>query len=285
MKLAGRRALVTGASRGIGRAIALGLAREAADVVLVARSEPDLSEAAVAVRDLGRQAWTLPADLADPSAVERLVERVLREVGPVDVLVNNAGVQPPIGPLGDCAPDAWLSTLQVNLGAPMQLMHAFAPRMVEQGWGTVLNLSGGGAVSPRPRFSAYGVSKAGVVRLTETLAEELRGTGVRINALAPGAINTSMLGDVVAAGDRAGETAAEQARAQLASGGGSMDRAVELAIFLASDDSAPLTGKLLSAPHDPWDTWSLEERTRLAETDWFTMRRLDPHTLATLPQL
>jgi len=155
---------------------------------------------------------------------------------------------------------------------------ALLPGMIERRQGKIINLSGGGATNPRPNFSAYAASKAAVVRFTETLAEEVRPFNIQVNAIAPGAINTRMLDELLASGDEAGEVALSQARRQKESGGDSLLKVVDLAVFLASDESGSLTGKLISAQHDPWREWA-GKADELNATPLYTLRRLDPFTL------
>jgi NAD(P)-dependent dehydrogenase (short-subunit alcohol dehydrogenase family) len=150
--------------------------------------------------------------------------------------------------------------------------------MIARRQGKIINFSGGGATGPRPNFSAYSASKAAVVRLTETLAEELRPFNVQVNAVAPGAINTGMLEEVLAAGEAAGvELAAAQSRKT--QGGTPIELAARLVVFLASGASGSLTGKLISAPHDNWQNWGTEDLARLDGSPWYTLRRMDEPTL------
>jgi 3-oxoacyl-[acyl-carrier protein] reductase len=144
--------------------------------------------------------------------------------------------------------------------------------------GKIINLSGGGATAPRPNFSAYGAAKAGVVRLTETLADELMSFNIQVNAIAPGAVNTQMLDEVLAAGVEAGAelSAAERRKHE---GGTPPSLAAELAVFLASTYSDSLTGKLISAVHDDWRAWNEQTMAALSSSAWLTLRRIDPHTL------
>ncbi len=279
--LVGQVALVTGAGRGIGRAIALALARAGADLVLVSRTATELDEAAAQVRGLGRRVLAVPADVSHRQDVQQAVGRGLDRFGQIDVLVNNAGVQPPIGPLASNNPDEWAHTIAVNLVGAFHCMQAVLPGMIAHRRGKIVNLAGGGAAGPRPNFSAYAVSKTALVRLTETLAEEVRVYNVQVNAIAPGAVNTRMLDELLAAGDAAGDEYAA-ARHRRAQGGTPVELAAELVVFLASEQSDGLTGKLISAPHDDWQHWDAARIAELASASWLTLRRMDAHTLRPL---
>jgi NAD(P)-dependent dehydrogenase (short-subunit alcohol dehydrogenase family) len=278
MKLRNRVALITGAGRGIGRAIAEGFAREGADLALAARRKIELEKTAENIQAIGRKTLIIPADVSNSASVENLVRMVLSEFGQIDVLVDNAGRQPPIGSLLECDPEDWVQTINVNLIGTMLCCKAVLPGMIERRQGKIINLSGGGATAPRPNFSAYAASKAAVVRFTETLAEELKPFNIQVNAIAPGAINTRMLDEVLTAGEAAGEAAMAQAKRQKETGGDSLEAAVALAVFLASDESGTLTGKLISAQHDPWREWA-GRGDELNATPMYTIRRLDPFTI------
>jgi len=185
-------AIVTGAGRGIGRATALALAAAGWKVALVARSAGDLEQVAAQVRDAGGVASPFPADVADWEAVRDLVARVSRELGPPSGLVNNAAVVGPVGPAVSVDPQAWKETVDVNLTGVFHLVRAAVAAMREQGRGTVLNLVSGMGLRVFPRFSAYSVSKAGLIHLTRILAEELKPCGITVNALDPGLVDTRM---------------------------------------------------------------------------------------------
>jgi 3-oxoacyl-[acyl-carrier protein] reductase len=279
--LEGQIALVTGAGRGIGRAIALALAGAGADLILLARTTGELDETAAQVRCLGMEALPVVADVSRRHEVQRAVAQGLETFGRVDVLVNNAGIQPPIGPLVGNDPDEWTHTVAVNLFGPFYCIQAVLPGMIARRHGKIINLSGGGATGPRPNFSAYAASKAAIVRLTETLAEEVKPYNIQVNAIAPGAVNTRMLDEVLAAGEAAvGEwMAAQQRKVQ---GGTPVEWAAELVVFLASEASNGLTGKLISAVHDDWRVWDAARVAELVDSPWYTLRRVDPHTLRPL---
>lgn len=282
MKLEGKVAVVTGGGRGIGWTIALAFAEEGADVVVVSRTPAEIEATAVKIRARQRRALAIPVDVSNPQDVTTMVQRTVQEFGTVHILVNNAGVQGPIGPLANNDVGQWMETIRINLIGAFLCCKAVLPVMIEQRCGKIINLSGGGATSPRPYFTAYAASKAAVVRLTETLAEEVKEYNIQVNAIAPGAANTRMLDQVLAAGEAAGEKALAEARRQLESGGTSPEKAAALAVYLASDESDGLTGKLIAAPHDGWQSWSADRIADVMSAPWFTLRRMDPYTLRPL---
>lgn len=279
-ELADKTILLTGASRGIGRALAGALARAGAWVGLVARNEPALLQVAREINTQGGRALPLVADVSLPPVIDQAVSRALATMGRIDVLINAAGLQAPIGRFKDNDPEEWEQTVKVNLFGPARLIHAVLPGMLAQGQGKIINFSGGGATAPRPHFSAYATSKAALVRFTETLAEELKLYNIQVNAVAPGAINTKMLDEIVAAGEQAGPEY-HQALERAQTGGTPVEMVCELVKFLASPASGSLTGKLISAPHDPWRDWA-GKGEEINATPLYTIRRLDPYTLKPL---
>ena len=166
MLLKGRVAVVTGAGRGIGKAIALGLAREGADIVAVSRTPSDIEQTAEQILELGRRAVPFSADVSNPEDVTKLVRHVLRGFHTIDVLVNNAAILGPIGPMHCNDTEHWIRTIGVNLTGVFLCSREVLPVMIQNRRGKIINLSGGGAVYARPRFTAYSASKAAVVRLT-----------------------------------------------------------------------------------------------------------------------
>lgn len=274
MGLSGETAFITGAGRGIGEAVAHAFARAGADVALVARTAGDLERVAAATRTLGVKSLGFAADVARQTEVKEAVAGALEEFGCIDVLVNCAGLYGPIGLLAENDMRAWAETIQINLVGTALCLHAVLPLMMARRKGVVINFSGGGAVAPLPRFSAYAASKAAVVRLTETVAEEVKKFNIRVNAIAPGAVNTRLLDQVLGAGERAGTEFYRKAKEQEEKGGTPPELAAELAVFLASPVAAGITGRLISAV---WDDWkSLPQRLQeLDGTALFTLRRID----------
>lgn len=272
--------VLSGASQGIGKAIALDLASLGASIGLVARNEAALMEVAEQINECGGVARPFAADLTNPEAARKAVNYFLTELKNVDVLINAVGIQAPIGPFVENDLELWEHNLRVNLLGPARLIQAVLPIMMANRRGKIINFSGGGATAPRPNFSAYAAAKAALVRLTETLALELKPFNIQINAVAPGAINTNMLTEVIAAGDKAGSEYL-QAIERAKTGGTPVNIVCELIRFMLSPNCEGLTGKLISAPHDPWRDWG-------GKADWlnskpfYTIRRLDHFTIKPL---
>lgn len=271
MKLVGKSAVVTGGSRGIGKAIAEALAAAGAQVALLARSESALHAVADGIEAEGGQALVVPADVVDEGSVSAAFSSIYSAWNSVDILVNNAGVQGPIGPLHAVDEEQWWKSIEINLKGCFLCSKQVIPHMMAQRGGKIINLSGGGAVSPRPFFSAYSASKAAIVRLTETLAAEVRDHRIDVNAIAPGAVNTEMLKQRLAAGERAGRAEVEADRQLLENGGTDPKCPAALAVYLASARSDGLSGRLLSAV---WDSWEDLDIDTVMASEAFTVRRL-----------
>jgi len=276
---AGKTVLITGASRGLGRHIAEAFWRCGADLFLVARSAEvlrDVCETLAANGLDGQRVSHFGADLSGPDAPARIFEALRQFTERLDVLVNNAAIIGPIGALDENDWAQWQAAIQVNLLAPAALCRLAIQLMKSQHGGAIVNLSGGGATSPRPRFSAYAAAKAGLVRLTETIAVECAGYGIRANAIAPGAMNTEMHDAVLRAGpSSAGESEYRTALEQEQRGGTSPATPAELALFLASDAAAGINGRLISAVWDPWKDLA-QHAPELAASDIYTLRRIVP---------
>jgi len=269
--------LITGATRGLGRTLANAFWQAGASLALTARQSDALERL---VADLGKRSGqeviTVTEDLANPQAAGKIVNSIEGKFPRLDVLINNAAIQGPIGPLWENDWKEWLKTIQVDLLSPIALCRAVSPWMIKRGGGSIINLSGGGATSPRANFSAYATAKTGLVRFSETLAEELRPYNVRVNCIAPGAMNTAMLNEVVDRGaDASGQKEYAQAVKVQQDGGASIQRVAQLCLFLVSDAARDISGKLISAVWDPWA--SLPKRIdELSSSDIYTLRRIVP---------
>jgi len=278
VRLAGKGVIVTGASVGLGKAIARACLQEGAHVCICARDSDTLEETREELlNEIGEpRVFVMQIDVSDPAAANALVEFASHELPDLLGIVNNAGVQGPKDLLEDVDATEWLRTIEINLIGTMLCCRAILPYLRRASYGKIVNLSGGGATAPRPRMSAYAASKAAVVRLTETLAEEYAEYNIDVNAIAPGALNTRMLDEVLLAGpEKVGEGAYAQSLKQKQQGGAPLSRAAELCVFLLSHSSDRITGKLLSAVWDPWETLDAR-RAELQKSDVYTLRRVTP---------
>lgn len=249
MKLSGKIAIVTGGGRGIGRAIAEKFASEEAKVALVARTASQLEETAAAIREAGGSALSLQADVVDKSAIKKMVDRVESELGPVDILVNNAGIHKGIGPSWEIDPDIWLQEITVNVFGVFNCCRAVLPGMISRNQGRIINMIGGGFSNPSPYFSGYGTSKAAVMRFTETLAAELKESGIKVFAMGPGLVKTAL--NEENAKTEAAKIYMPSLVKNLAEGRHvPPSRAAELATDLASGRFDALTGRVIHARDD-----------------------------------
>lgn len=279
MKLQGRHALITGSSQGLGRAMAEEFVREGASVVLCARDSRLLEQTAAELSRLataGQRVLARPCDVSDEAQVNALVQFALQELGRLDVLVANAGIYGPMGPTETVDLQAWRRAIDINLFGVLLPCRALIPHFKQARRGKIIVVSGGGATSPLPNLSAYAASKAAAVRLMETLAEELKPFGVDVNAIAPGPLATRLVDEVLAAGpQKVGQAFYEKNRQWKEQGATPLELGARLAVYLASSQSDGITGKLISAPWDPWPRLH-QYRQELASTDIYCLRRIVP---------
>ena len=277
--LEGRSALITGANQGLGLAIARAYVEAGASVFMCARDEALLDKARDEVSALagtGQSVLALAADVSDRNQVAQLARAAIDAFPQLQILVNNAGVYGPLGLVEDVDWDAWVEAIEINLFGSILMCRALMPHFRAARYGKIVQLSGGGATNPLPRISAYAASKAAIVRFAETLAEEVRDDKIDVNAIAPGALNTRLLDEVLAGGpERVGHAFFERSLKQKEQGGAPLDRGASLAVFLGSATSDGITGKLLSAMWDPWETLP-SHIADLRKTDVYTLRRIVP---------
>jgi len=257
-RLDGKTALVTGSSRGIGLTIARAFVDAGAQVMLSARDPGRLRDASEAFgRSSPRVAWSA-CDVAEPAQVEALVSATTQRFGTVDILVNNAAVLGPVGPVWENDPALWRRAIEVNLLGAFLCCQAVVPRMIQQQRGKIINLSGRGAAAAWSNFSAYGASKTAVVRFTEGLAAEVKPYNIQVNVMAPGANDTTLFRE-----------AARHEPAMLADLPVDPDKPARLALFLASEQSDHITGRFIHVNQD-WAAWT---RADLPEGR-YTLRRV-----------
>ncbi len=275
--LEGKVAIITGANQGLGLEIAKTYVMSGANVVLCARNEALLEEAKSTLQKFAtsqRSIFTLPADVSKKDDVEQVIKAAMDQFGRIDILVNNAGVYGPKGAIDAIDWEEWVRAIEINLLGSVLMCRAVLPIFKAQRKGKIIQLSGGGAASPLPFISAYAVSKAAIVRFVETLAEEVREYRIDVNAVAPGALNTKMLSEILEAGpEKVGATFYEKALKQKEQGGAPLLRSAELAVFLGSSLSDGITGKLISTMWDDWEGFP-DHLKELAASDVYTLRRI-----------
>jgi NAD(P)-dependent dehydrogenase (short-subunit alcohol dehydrogenase family) len=278
--LYGRTAIVTGASRGLGCEIARHFLAAGADIAICARSAANIESAAAELRQAysGRKVVAAACDVACTGDLDRLFDVAEATFRTIDIVVNNAGIHGPIGPIDTLDWSEWKHAVAVNLtgtvyGCRRAVQH-FKARNRDGRRGKIINLSGGGATAPQPGLSAYGASKAGLVRFTETLAEEVKAFAIDVNAVAPGPLATRLMHELRDAGpDKIGANYHARVAQLLNEGGMSMARPAELCVYLASARSDGITGRLISAAWDPWP-FTDKMIAEIAETDVLTLRRI-----------
>ncbi len=279
MKLTGRYAVITGANRGFGEQIARGFVREGAGLLICARDGKRLEsvrQSLEAARNAGRKIVAVTADVTREDDVRAVVKRALQEFPQVDILVNCAGVAGPRGTIDSVSWEEWKQAVRINLDGTVFACLSFLPHMKSRRAGKIINISGGGATKPLPQLSAYAASKAGVVRFTETLAHEVRGFGIDVNAVSPGVLATRMVDHFLEVGvETLGQKYVDEVCRQKADGQDSFDLAVNLCVYLASAQSDGITGRLISAV---WDSWQdlHTHREDLTASDIYTLRRIVP---------
>ncbi len=277
MKLKNVNALITGGSQGLGKVIAEHFLREGANVALCARSEKDLSAThnELAKKFPAQKVVAKTCDVSDEKQVNELVAFALRELGSLQALILNAGIYGPMGATESVSLDEWRRAMDINLYGMLLPCRAAIPHFKKAKHGKIIVLSGGGATNPLPNISSYAASKAAVVRLAETLAEELKPFHVDVNAIAPGALKTRFVEQVLEAGpEKVGTEFFAKNKKWSEEGAVPLELGARLAVYLASAESDGITGKLISAQWDPWE--KLHEFKSDLNNDIYTLRRIVP---------
>lgn len=245
----GKIAVVTGASRGLGRFIALRLAQQGATVALLARNESALEETRQQISAQGAQALVVPVDLSKPESVEQVKNVIERDLGTPSILVNAAGIFGPIALVRDSNPAAWIETIMINTVSSYLTCRAFVGGMIDGGWGRIVNVTSAAALhEPGPINSAYGTSKVALNHFTRHLAAELNGTGVTANVIHPGDVKTDMWAEIKVASERLGSVAdayINWANWVQETGGDDPEKAADLVADLMSDEAAGVNGQFL----------------------------------------
>ncbi len=273
MKLKDKVIVVTGGGRGIGRSMALAFKKQGARVAVAARTKADLDETLSQLKAIsGGEAAAFECDVTSEASQKKLFQSVFEKWGKLDGLVCAAGIYGSIGSFVGSSYSEWKNGIEINLFGTALSVHLAYPYLKKSGGGKIILFSGGGQ-GPLPNFSSYVTSKGAIWRLTETLGAELQSENIFINAIAPGAVNTKFLDELIASGpEKVGKVFYEKSLQQKESGGTSPEKAADLGIYLMSDASNGLWGKTLSAV---WDDYrSLQNLEKISQSDIFTVKRI-----------
>ncbi len=269
-KIQEKSVLITGAGRGIGKRLAMGFAEAGARVGLLARSQAELDLAKLEIEHAGGNALRMRADVRDLEQLQAAVDRMRAVFGGVDILIAAAGVPGPIGSILTTKPKAWMEAIEINLIGVVNACRAVLPHMIEKRSGKIIVVAGSGATTSRPNFTAYAASKAAVVRFAECLADEVRDHNVQVNGIMPGAAHSYMTDEILQAGEeRAGAKEIEEAEQVSLTGGVSPEKQTQLALFLASERSNHISGKLIHV-NDDWKRFEQENM----KPELYTLRRV-----------
>ena len=294
--LKNKNAIITGASQGLGFAIAKEFLKAGANIAICAR---DAKKINAAKEELARSCnmtptqkiFAMPADVSDEAEAKELIAKTIKEFGSIDILVNNAGILGIAGEIESVDCNEWKKAIDINLYGPLYVMHYAIPHLKRpdsqknhpqkqrQSRGKIINISGGGATSPMPGLSAYAASKTAVARLTETVAQEVAKYNIDCNLVAPGALNTRILDQIIKAGPNVvGKEFYDktmQRKKEKTDESGAFDLATQLCVYLASGESDGIYGKMISAVWDPWKTLA-KYKKQIMKSDVYTLRRIIP---------
>jgi len=272
VKLANKVCVIVGASGAIGSAVARRFYAEGAHLALTFLTAKPQTLCEELSPGPGRAAC-YRLDASDWTNVQTVIRQIRADFAGIDVLVNCSGIQGPIGPLEVLDMAEWAKTIETNLFGSVYLARAVLPFMKERGRGKIILFSGGGAAYGRPYFTSYSSSKAAVVRFAECLGQELEAASIQVNAIAPGPVRSRMWDEMRAAGEAGGPILLQELKRMDEGGGTSPDRAAGLVVFLASDESNRVTGRLLSAVWDDWEHLA-NRMDEIAASEVFTLRRV-----------
>jgi len=270
-------AIITGGSEGLGFEIAKKFILAGASITICSRNKNNLRSAEFKLKKLlnkNQKLLTIVADISKEKDVKKLIKITIQKLGDCSILVNNAGIYGPKNKLEKTNWKEWKKTVEINLFGSVLMCKGLINHFKKKKYGKIIQLSGGGATNPLPYLSAYAASKAAIIRFSETLAHEVAKYNISVNAIAPGALNTRMLDEVIKAGpDKVGIDFYKRSVNQKKTGGTPLSNASDLAVFLASSQSDDITGKLISALWDKWEDWP-KYADKIMNSDVYTIRRI-----------
>lgn len=268
-------AIVTGASEGLGFEIAKVFAKAGIGLSICARTETKIKNAENVISKFSnKKIHSKSVDISSESQIDKFIQESIAFHGSINILVNNAGIYGPKGEFESNNWEEWKNSININLMGNVYTIKKLIPHFKAQNFGKIIQLSGGGATSPLPNLTSYAVAKAGIVRFIETIAKELSEFNIQANSIAPGALNTRLLDEILNEGPEIiGEDFYNKSLKQKDDGGADFKHACELALFLATDMHPEITGKLISAI---WDNWNIFNSCKddLRSSDVFTITRI-----------
>jgi len=268
-------ALVTGGGRGLGRAFAIALARQGLRVAVAARSTHQIEETVGLIQSKSHSAIAVPADVTFKADVHAMVDAVEAKLGPIDLLVNNAGSGPPFGPTWESDPEEWWRNVETNLKGPLLCCHAILPGMIRRKQGRIINVASAAGTCSVPYMSAYVTSKAALIRLTEVLADEVREHGVSLFSIQPGTVRTAMAEELLLS--EAGQRWMPWFKKIFDNGADdSPEAGTELVLYLASGAADTLSGRFFIAPGKPAEVVRNADEVRARDLHVLRMHYLDP---------
>ena len=278
MKAKNKNVIITGGTVGFGKALAEKFLSEGANVSICSRNEQQLfdTQSELLSKFPNQIILVKKCDVSIEKDVKEFIAYSLDTFKTIHVLILNAGVYGPMGPIETVSLDEWRKSIDINLFGVLLPCRELIPHFKQNKYGKIIVLSGGGATNPMPNLSSYATAKAAVVRLVETLSKELSSYNVDINAIAPGAMSTRMIEQVIDAGPEiVGDEFFKKNQNWKQNGATSMELGTNLAVYLSSDDSNGVTGKLISAQWDDWKNFG-NHLNDLQNSDIYTIRRIVP---------
>ena len=273
----GKKVIITGASHGFGFELAKYFSKNGADILITGRNFKNLENAmkTISLESTGKVIMKV-CDISDSKQNKDVFDYAIKIFNRVDVLIANAGIYGPKGKIENLNWDEWSKAIDINLKGTVLSCISVLDHMKNNNYGKIIIMSGGGATKPMPLISSYAASKAGVVRFAETLSEEVKEFNIDVNSVAPGAMNTRLLDEILESGPKlVGEDFYNKAVEQKQKGGTPMIHAIKLCEYLSSSNSDGISGKLISAIWDPWMKFDLY-KNKLKTSDIYTLRRIIP---------
>lgn len=274
--LKGKNILITGGSMGIGLATARICLQRDANVLICARNDSDIDQAVELLKQEGYANISgKSADVTRKEEIDSVLDELESRFGPLNSVIHSAGVYGAIGPITSVKPDEWFEGIKINLFGSFLVARQSCLRFQKNGGGRLVLFSGGGAAGPFPNYTSYACSKTGVVRLTETIAQEMASYNIEVNCVGPGFVVTRLHQKTLQAHERAGSEFLERTKAEILRGGVPAEIGASAAAFLVSDEAKGINGKFIAAPYDNWKDFP-QRLKALKESDIFTLRRIVP---------